>query len=95
MASMVDYPLPSPDAVHTASGVLAWLWAHGLSVESISPDVLGGVAIYVDGNGGRAWIAIMNNGGRTIVLTRSRKSTGYPLSDDTLSQMKTFLETEK
>jgi hypothetical protein len=66
-------PRPSAEAIARAFGVLNWAERAGLRVSDVDADVLGGVAVWLKGdleaNRLSAWIACMNNGHDTVVLS--------------------------
>lgn len=68
-----DVPLPSSDALRRTFKAVRWAVEYGLTVTSIEMDVLGGVAIYLEGGPRRRnrqlWISIHNNGEDTLVAS--------------------------
>lgn len=75
--------------------VLYWLYESdvGRLIESVDPDANGGTGIYLNGNSGKtAWIALMDSGARTVVLSGGgNKARGYQLSLSTLELLKSYL----
>lgn len=68
-----EAPRPSADALGRAREALDRAATHGLFPEEVDADVLGGVALWFAAEGDkperRAWIACMNEGRTTFVLT--------------------------
>jgi hypothetical protein len=79
-------PTPSADAVSKAVDIVTWAERNGLLVESVDPDVLGGVAIYMKSAAPRqrAWVSILNNGRRSIVIDADGSIKGRQLDDEGL-----------
>jgi len=74
-------PRPSLDAIRRADRALDWASQSGLMVSDVGPDVLGGVGIWLRSfsnyNARAAWIACMNNGHDTIVLSENGAVVGH------------------
>lgn len=70
---MSDWPDPTAASRQQADAVLAWAKRRGLTVADICTDVLGGMAVYLGGANREVWIACMNSGAFTAVLSESRK----------------------
>jgi len=74
-------PAPSHAAIQRANGVLRWALESGLVATDVEADVLGGVGVvlraYPRTMSGSAWIACMNNGKDTIVLSRRTDVCGH------------------
>ena len=64
-------PRPSEEALQRAAAALADLQDSPFDVYDVDADVLGGVALWLNAPGRTrfAWIAIMNSGRATVVLT--------------------------
>jgi hypothetical protein len=62
-----DAPPPTKEAIANARAVVAQAFEVGYDVDEIDADVMGGVAVYITGIGGRTWIACMNSGVTTAV----------------------------
>ena len=87
-----DAPAPSDDAIGKAKEILEWIQRNDLQIDSVDADVLGGVDVYLNGTSGRtAWVAILNSGERSIVLSHNGKATGHSLDKAELERMKSFL----
>lgn len=87
-------PKPSRGAIAGASKVVAWVTAAGLEVTDVDADVLGGVAVYLHGSatGRSAWIACMNDGTSTVVLSSGRAvEDSAVLTDNSREGIVTFL----
>lgn len=88
-------PVPSEIAINKAKDIFDWVNQHGLTVESVDADVLGGVAIYLDEvNDKSTWIAIRNDGATSIIIRHDNKINGYDLNDFSLESLKKFLVSE-
>ncbi len=87
-------PVPSNEAINKAKDIIDWINQFNLNIDSIDPDVLGGVAIYLNGiNNRMAWISILNNG-ISCIVSRCRphgRVTGRTLNESTLEELKSFL----
>jgi hypothetical protein len=87
-------PIPTSSAVGMAGNLARWAEERNLVVESIDADVTGGVAVYLRGSrpGRKAWLSILNNGTRSIVLSDEQRCSGHELNDDALNRMRILLE---
>jgi hypothetical protein len=79
-------PTPSADTISKAVDIATWAVRSGLLVESVDPDVLGGVAVYLKSGEPklRAWVSILNNGRRSIVIDADGSVKGRQLDDEGL-----------
>lgn len=60
---------PNELSLALATEVVTWAKSHNLNIAEIDADVLGGVAIWIDGALGRSvWISCMNSGELTVCL---------------------------
>jgi hypothetical protein len=88
-------PRPDDAAIARAERIVRWAMDHALDIEDVSPDVLGGVAVFLHGHFAphrRAWVALMNDGGDCIVTSlRDAGRWRGPLDDDALTRVATFL----
>jgi len=67
-----DAPPPNREALDYAQEIVRWALQQGLVITEVDADVLGGVAIWMAGQSGTtAWVACMNNGAKTLVLTEN------------------------
>jgi hypothetical protein len=73
-------PAPSRETIKRANEVVHWALETGL-VTDIEADVLGGVGVilraYTKTVSGSAWVACMNNGLDTVVLSRGTEVCGH------------------
>lgn len=87
-----DAPKPAPDALRRAKEIATWAGAHRLAISEIDADVLGGVSVYLRGNSGRkAWIACMNTGEDTVVLSDQEVVDSTSLHPDSRRRILEFL----
>jgi hypothetical protein len=87
-----DAPVPSEDSIIRAKEVLEWIRRNDLKVESVDPDVLGGVDIYLNGVDGKTvWIALLNAKKPSVVLRHGGEASGLMLDDAAREQLKSFL----
>jgi hypothetical protein len=84
-------PTPSSDSISGAVDIVSWAERNGLQVESVDADVLGGVAIYLRSAAPkqRAWVSILNNGRRSILVDADGAVKGRPLDHEGLLWLKT------
>jgi hypothetical protein len=79
-------PAPSHEAIVRADLLVRWALETGLVATDFEADVLGGVGIvlrsYPGITSGTAWIACMNGGADTIVLSRGTGVCGHALWDE-------------
>lgn len=88
-------PVPSKEAINKTKDIVGWATLNNLNIDSIDPDVLGGVSIYLTGIGNRtAWIAILNHENSTIVVRVNGLARGYVLDIVSLEELKLYLTTE-
>jgi hypothetical protein len=91
-------PIPSEESIAKAKDIIDWVIQNNLNINSIDPDVIGGVAIYLNGINDRlAWVSILNSGSQCIVfrcIPRGRV-TGCILNDAALEKLKFFLLDEE
>lgn len=87
-------PPPSDKSIDDALRVIELVHFQGIEVESVDPDVLGGVGIYLNGVRGRsAWIAILNAcKSPSVVLRCGNSATGKPFNAEVLVKMAEFLK---
>ncbi len=87
-------PVPSDESISKAKDIIDWINQFNLNIDSIEPDVLGGVAIYLNGiNNRMAWVSILNNG-KPCIVSRCRphgRVTGRVLTESTFEELKSFL----
>lgn len=62
-------PRPDSTAIDRAVAILKWADAEGLVVYDVDADVRGGVSIILQAEHRRAWIACMNGGDDTTVMS--------------------------
>ncbi len=65
-------PAPSRAAIDRAHTTLDWAEMNGVSVVGVDPDVVGGIGVFLENpsdGSRRAWIACMNDGSDTAVLS--------------------------
>jgi hypothetical protein len=93
---------PSIEAIRRASDATTWAHGAGLVVEDIDADVLGGVGLWVRAYAHRGartvWIACMNNGQDTAVLSEGRSVVGHQrwdASEATKASLGSFLVGER
>lgn len=84
---------PSAKSIDDALRVIESVHLQGLEVESVDPDVLGGVGIYLNGVRGRsAWIAILDGKSPSVVLQCGNNVTAKPFNAEVLVKMAEFLK---
>lgn len=84
-------PSPAPAALARAEAVLRWADANGAEIVDVDADVLGGIAIWLRGAQGRAWVACMNNGSDTLVTGEGANTTSTPWGERAMERLRTFL----
>lgn len=90
-------PVPDPSAMVAAREVVASLRASGVVVapEDVDADVLGGVAVTVEGTAGRsAWFCLPNGHDGMVVVSApvtTARSAGAALSPATLADAVAYL----
>lgn len=76
-------PEAAHSAVQQAKQVLGWARRNSLNVASVEADVLGGVAVYLncEASAREAWIACMNDGAFTAVLSKADEVVDHFMMD--------------
>jgi hypothetical protein len=89
-------PKPSRPALQRADAVVRWAHESGLVMTDVDADVLGGVAVWLRADPmspvRSAWIACMNNGQDTLVLSEARDVTGHAPWDASDAAKATILD---
>ena len=89
-------PRPSRPALQRADSVIRWAHESGLVVTDVDADVLGGVGVWLRAHpvspARSVWIACMNNGQDTIVMSEARAVTGHTRWDGSDSAKATVLD---
>ncbi|HXX65571.1 MAG TPA: hypothetical protein VEK07_00200 [Polyangiaceae bacterium] len=74
-------PCPNKHAIERADAAVTWAETHGLVVEDVEADVLGGVGVRLSVSPKlprrSAWIALMNNAHDTVVKTEGDNVAGH------------------
>lgn len=89
-------PVVADRAISLALEMVSWAEVHGLLVTDVDADVLGGVAVWVEGPGGgrRAWLSLMNNARDTVLLMENGKTlSSGSLSERSRESILSFLKT--
>jgi hypothetical protein len=96
-----DEGAPAPDAaaVDHAEAVVDWAKQNGLTVAEVDADVMGGIAVFLASSppGRSAWIACMNKGGDTAVLSEGSRGGDhfmFSLGDESANRVLRFLTGE-
>jgi hypothetical protein len=76
---------PSLEAMRRANAAIHWALKSGFVVTDVDADVLGGVGVVVRASpisaAGMAWIACMNDGSDTFVLSKGTEVCGHAAWD--------------
>lgn len=73
MENINDIPEINPDIAKEAGDIIAFALLNEIKIESVEPDVLGGVAIYISNELSKGyefkqlWISLLNNKSKTII----------------------------
>lgn len=84
----------SPDdlALAEAKEIVDWALENSLFVESVDPDVLGGVGVYLHGlNKRTVWVCILNNRDPSVIYRHYERVVGRTYNEESLKEIKSFL----
>lgn len=87
-------PRPSDEAIERAKDIVRWACDRGIDLgdAEIDADVLGGVAIWIEPRPGRrAWIACMNSGHDTLVLSDDGVIKHAPWNETAQQRLLSFI----
>lgn len=83
-----DHPPPSAEALVRAQEAIDRLTELQVPIEELDTDVLGGIAIHFQRPGYRAWLAIMNSGHDTLMLSRPGRIEHLPWGETAIQAIR-------
>lgn len=83
---------PATDSLNEAKEVVDWALQNNLFVESVDPDVLGGVGVYLHGFHKRTvWVCILNNRDPSVIFRHYERVIGLEFNESSFEKIKSFL----
>jgi hypothetical protein len=83
---------PDELALIEAKEIVDWAQQNNLLVESVDPDVLGGIAVYLRGaDECMVWVSILNNRDPSVIFRHYKQIVGRSYNESSLKDIKSFL----